>query len=72
MHPFPFVFVVPFESLLTAQTSREYPAASDRYGTAADFDNYVSFLQNLRDAFDASSYSFGLSITLVCVPRSSS
>ncbi|KAJ5667620.1 chitinase [Penicillium longicatenatum] len=42
----------------------EYPAATDRYGTDADFDNYVSFLQNLRDAFDASSYNFGLSITL--------
>ncbi|KAJ5621955.1 chitinase [Penicillium herquei] len=42
----------------------EYPAAADRYGTDADFDNYVSFLQNLRDAFDASSYNFGLSITI--------
>ncbi|KAJ5933736.1 chitinase [Penicillium verhagenii] len=42
----------------------EYPAASDRYGTDADYENFVDFLQNLRDAFDASGYSFGLSITL--------
>ncbi|KAJ5618563.1 hypothetical protein N7528_006674 [Penicillium herquei] len=39
----------------------EYPGASDRYGTAADYVNYVTFLQNLRSSLGD---DYGLSITL--------
>jgi chitinase len=44
---------------------REYPAADDRSGRPQDFQNYVSFLQNLRNALDATGRHFGLSITIV-------
>ena len=40
---------------------REYPGAADRYGTAADYDNYVTFLQNLRSSLGD---GYGISITL--------
>ncbi|KAL5045879.1 hypothetical protein BDW71DRAFT_207868 [Aspergillus fruticulosus] len=39
----------------------EYPGASDRFGTKADYANFVSFLQNVRSALGS---SYGLSITL--------
>ncbi|RAK92634.1 glycoside hydrolase, partial [Aspergillus costaricaensis CBS 115574] len=39
----------------------EYPGASDRFGTEADYANFVSFLQNVRSALGS---SYGLSITL--------
>lgn len=44
---------------------REYPAATDRSGKAADFKNFPSFLKNLRRALDGSGLEFGLSITIV-------
>lgn len=43
---------------------REYPVAPDRGGSPADFQNYVSFLKNLRNSFQASGHKYGLSITL--------
>ncbi|KAL4986581.1 hypothetical protein BDW68DRAFT_178605 [Aspergillus falconensis] len=39
----------------------EYPGASDRFGTKADYANFVSFLQKVRSALGS---SYGLSITL--------
>lgn len=42
----------------------EYPGADDRGGVDADYDNYVSFLANLRAALDNESKSYGLTITL--------
>ncbi|KAK3935763.1 chitinase [Diplogelasinospora grovesii] len=42
----------------------EYPAASDRSGSPADFTNYVSFLSNLRAAFVGAGRDYGISITL--------
>ncbi|RAL04126.1 putative class V chitinase [Aspergillus ibericus CBS 121593] len=42
----------------------EYPVASDRGGSEADFDNYVSFLANLRTALDSAGKGYGLTITL--------
>lgn len=46
---------------------REYPVAPERGGKPADKANYVSFLKNLRRAFDASGSPsrLGLSITIV-------
>lgn len=41
----------------------EYPVAPERGGSSADLVNYVTFLQNLRQALDASG-RYGLSITL--------
>lgn len=41
-----------------------YPVAPERSGNDADFDNYVSFLRNLRDALGGSGHSYGLSITI--------
>lgn len=52
-------------SLLTG--FREYPAATDRSGKAADYKNYTSFLKNLRKALDGTGLQFGLSITIVCI-----
>lgn len=43
---------------------REYPGADDRGGSDADFDNYVTFLANLRDALSSTEKTYGLSITL--------
>ncbi|KAJ5642215.1 glycoside hydrolase family 18 protein [Penicillium lividum] len=42
----------------------EYPAATDRSGVAADYENYVTFLQNLKTATGASGHKYGLSITI--------
>ncbi|KAI9370341.1 hypothetical protein BJX61DRAFT_515871 [Aspergillus egyptiacus] len=39
----------------------EYPVASDRSGTPDDYDNFVSFLENVRSSMGD---SYGLSITL--------
>ena len=41
----------------------EYPVASERGGSTADLVNYVTFLQNLRQALNASG-QYGLSLTL--------
>ena len=43
---------------------REYPVADDRGGTPADYDNYVSFLANLRSTLDSANKGYGLTITL--------
>ncbi|PWY73016.1 glycoside hydrolase [Aspergillus heteromorphus CBS 117.55] len=40
----------------------EYPAASDRNGRAEDYENYPTFLANLKKAL--ADYKYGLSITL--------
>ncbi|OBT73001.1 hypothetical protein VF21_07849 [Pseudogymnoascus sp. 05NY08] len=44
----------------------EYPVAPDRFGSPDDFVNFVSFLKNLRAAFDNAglSHRFGISLTL--------
>ncbi|GAA83940.1 class V chitinase [Aspergillus luchuensis IFO 4308] len=42
----------------------EYPVASDRGGSDADFENYVTFLANLRTALDSAGKGYGLTITL--------
>ncbi|KAK9414532.1 putative chitinase [Seiridium unicorne] len=42
----------------------EYPDAEDRGGVEADYDNYVSFLKNIRTRLDETGVSYGLSITL--------
>ncbi|PYI12290.1 glycoside hydrolase [Aspergillus sclerotiicarbonarius CBS 121057] len=42
----------------------EYPVASDRGGSDADFDNYVAFLANLRTELDSAGKGYGLIITL--------
>ncbi|KAI9739285.1 MAG: hypothetical protein M1834_007498 [Cirrosporium novae-zelandiae] len=43
----------------------EYPVAGDRSGSDEDLDNYPTFLQNLRSAFDDAGHEgYGLSITL--------
>ena len=44
--------------------NREYPVASDRGGVKADFNNLVTFLQNLRTALKSNGNNFGLSITI--------
>jgi len=41
----------------------EYPEAEDRGGKIEDIANYVSLLQVLRQTFDSSEGSFGLSFT---------
>lgn len=38
--------------------------ASDRSGQPEDYDNYVTFLKNLRNALSSSGHTYGLSITL--------
>ncbi|KAJ6031531.1 hypothetical protein N7540_002263 [Penicillium herquei] len=42
----------------------EYPVESDRGGPDADYDNYPTFLANLRDALDRADKDYGLTITL--------
>ncbi|CAD0088215.1 unnamed protein product, partial [Aureobasidium mustum] len=42
----------------------EYPVADDRGGSPDDYDNYVTFLQNLRQALGASGHKYGVSITI--------
>lgn len=49
---------------MVANRLREYPVASERGGREADFDNYVTFLKNLREALDGAKKDYGLSITL--------
>ena len=42
----------------------EYPVADDRGGSPDDYENYVTFLQNLRQALGASGHKYGVSITI--------
>ncbi|KAF1812796.1 glycoside hydrolase [Eremomyces bilateralis CBS 781.70] len=42
----------------------EYPGAEDRGGIPEDFDNFVTFMRNLRNRLNGSGNAFGLSITL--------
>ncbi|KAL5363196.1 putative class V chitinase [Aspergillus floccosus] len=42
----------------------EYPVAEERSGRAADFDNYTSFLRNLRNALGSTGHKYGLTITI--------
>ncbi|ROV91006.1 hypothetical protein VSDG_07707 [Cytospora chrysosperma] len=42
----------------------EYPVAPERSGKDADYENYVSFLKNLRGALGSNGHNYGLSITL--------
>ncbi|KAM5500013.1 putative chitinase [Microsporum canis] len=42
----------------------EYPVASERGGSDVDYDNYVSWLANLRVALDGAGKGYGLSLTL--------
>ncbi|KAK7029911.1 putative class V chitinase [Favolaschia claudopus] len=42
----------------------EYPVAPERSGRPADFANYPTFLNNLKNAFAASGHNYGLSITI--------
>jgi len=46
----------------------EYPAASDRSGSPADFANYITFLTRIRSALVQSGQQYGLSITIVRSP----
>ena len=42
----------------------EYPVASERSGKPEDFQNFVSFLKNLRTALGGSGHNYGLTITV--------
>lgn len=42
----------------------EYPVAPERGGKPADYQNYVSFLKNLRSALGGSGHNYGLTLTL--------
>lgn len=42
----------------------EYPKASDRGGDKADTENYISLISQLRETFDASGESYGISFTI--------
>ncbi|KAK7712478.1 hypothetical protein SLS64_004862 [Diaporthe eres] len=62
-----------FESLVTFLENNdfdgvdidwEYPAAEDRGGIDEDFENFVTFLANLRNRLDQTGVAKGLSITL--------
>ncbi|KAJ5958894.1 glycoside hydrolase family 18 protein [Penicillium vulpinum] len=62
-----------FKSLLSFMTTYgfdgvdidwEYPVASDRSGKASDFENYPSFLKNLKAALGSTGHDYGLSITV--------
>ena len=62
-----------FKSLLSFMTTYgfdgvdidwEYPVASDRSGQPSDFENYPSFLKNLRAALGSTGHNYGLSITV--------
>ncbi|KAJ6086050.1 glycoside hydrolase family 18 protein [Penicillium sp. IBT 16267x] len=62
-----------FKSLLSFMTTYgfdgvdidwEYPVASDRSGKASDFENYPSFLKNLKAALGSTGHNYGLSITV--------
>lgn len=62
-----------FKSLLSFMTTYgfdgvdldwEYPVAPERSGSPADFQNYPTFLSNLRSALSSGGHTYGLSITL--------
>jgi chitinase len=42
----------------------EYPVATERSGKPEDFQNFVSFLKNLRSALGGSGHNYGLTITV--------
>ncbi|KAI9775109.1 MAG: hypothetical protein M1839_001420, partial [Geoglossum umbratile] len=42
----------------------EYPVAPERSGNPQDFQNYVSFLSNLRNAIGSAGHSYGVTITI--------
>ncbi|KDR82337.1 hypothetical protein GALMADRAFT_237588 [Galerina marginata CBS 339.88] len=42
----------------------EYPVAPERSGKPADYQNYVTFLQNFRNALHSSGHNYGLTITI--------
>ncbi|KAH2125637.1 hypothetical protein KXW75_003140 [Aspergillus fumigatus] len=42
----------------------EYPVDAERGGSDADYDNYPTFLANLRSALDSADKGYGLTITL--------
>jgi chitinase len=48
---------------MLTKADREYPGAPDRGGSPADVQNFVTFLQNLRNALNGAG-TYGLSITL--------
>lgn len=43
---------------------REYPVAPERSGNPADYQNFPSFLQNLKNTLASSGHNYGLSITI--------
>ncbi|KAI5305673.1 hypothetical protein KEM56_003677 [Ascosphaera pollenicola] len=42
----------------------EYPVAKERFGRKVDFDNYTSFLKNLKNALSSGGKNYGLTITI--------
>ena len=67
-----------FESLITFMIRHnfdgvdidwEYPAADDRGGIAADYDNFVTLVRRLRERLNQTGRSYGVSITLVSKPN---
>ncbi|KAH9478589.1 Chitotriosidase-1 [Psilocybe cubensis] len=42
----------------------EYPVAPERSGKPDDYKNYVTFLQNLRNALHSTGHNYGLTITI--------
>lgn len=42
----------------------EYPVAEERSGKPADYDNYTTFLANLKRALGSSGHKYGLTITI--------
>jgi chitinase len=50
--------------MLISEPVREYPVAPERSGNPADFTNYVTFLQNFRNALQSSGHNYGLTITV--------
>jgi chitinase len=63
-----------FESLVTFMEANdfngididwEYPVVEDRGGIPEDFDNYVTFLKNLRNHLNGSGRQYGVSLTLI-------
>lgn len=46
------------------------PVADDRGGIEADLDNYVNLLRRLRERFNSSGRSYGISLTLVSLKPS--
>lgn len=50
--------------LYNQPSNREYPVAPERSGNKQDFDNYVSFLKNLKNALGSGGHKYGLTITI--------